>query len=62
MSITGDKFINVLVDSLSVEELENLLKQKRNVVKPEKVTEKRKWIEFYKQQLTNKGVLNPPKN
>ena len=61
MNLSGDKIINVLADSLSVEEIEELLARKKNTTRPDKVTERTKWMEYYKNEFLSKGILFPPK-
>lgn len=51
MSVSGNKLISVLVEALSVEELEELLAKKKNAVLPVKVTEDTKWEQYYKKRL-----------
>ena len=60
MNLSGDKIISVLTDSLSIEEIEKLLERKKNTIRPDKVTERTKWMEHYKNEILDRGILFPP--
>ena len=60
MSVTGEKILSVLIDSLSVEELEILLDKKRNTEAPKIMSEEQKCINDYKNELIKLGILHPP--
>ncbi len=59
---TGDKLLSVLVESLSVEDLEKLLAKKKKAGKPKKMTEDEYWENYYKERIIKLGILYPPKN
>ncbi|MEM9685358.1 MAG: hypothetical protein AAF934_00365 [Bacteroidota bacterium] len=61
---TGDKIISILMENLSVEELEVLLHRKKGETagKPVAMSEERKWINHYKNEIMKLGYLHPPKS
>ena len=62
MGLASDKILNVLLDSLSVEELEAALAQKRGVnsSRPKPMTEKERLKEHYSRLIIAMGILHPP--
>lgn len=57
----GAKILDVLIDSLSIEDLERLLEQKKCAKSPNELTEDEKWINHYKNEIIDRGILCPPK-
>lgn len=62
MARTGDKLMSVLIDSLSVEELETLLEQKKNAGKPKQMTYEQEWTNYYREEIIKQGILHLPDN
>ncbi|MCB0460351.1 MAG: hypothetical protein KDC74_10105 [Flavobacteriaceae bacterium] len=55
--------MNILIDSLSVDEIESLLAKKNKKIKksvPKPMTELEKWTRYYKGEVIKLGVLYPP--
>jgi|GEM_PF-6577773 len=57
----GDKILQTILDSLTVEELESLLEKKKNALSPKEMTEDEMWINHYKNEIIKRGILCPPK-
>uniref|UniRef100_UPI004047DC45 hypothetical protein n=1 Tax=Mariniflexile sp. TaxID=1979402 RepID=UPI004047DC45 len=64
--LISDKILNVLVDSLSVEEMEAILIQKKTKsfpdYKPTPMTEKQRLKEHYRKLMISMGIVYPPKH
>ncbi|CAH8282664.1 hypothetical protein EV196_10563 [Mariniflexile fucanivorans] len=64
--LISDKILNVLVDSLSIEELEAILTQKRSKLfpdyKPRPMTEEQRLKEHYRRLMISMGMVYPPKH
>ena len=58
--MTGDKLMNLLIESLSVEELEEILMKKKSISTPKPMTEGEKLEQHYRKELFKMG-LYPPK-
>lgn len=58
---TSDKLLSILVESLSVEDLEKLLAKKKKAGKPKKVSYREERIAYYREQIIKKGILYAPK-
>lgn len=64
MGLSGDNIVNVLVDSLSVEELEAALNRKKGLItpRPKPMDENQKIKEYYRRLIVAKGKLYPPQH
>lgn len=56
--LANDKIVNAIIDSLSIEDLEQLLEKKRKVLRPEKISEE----EAYRMRFESwfKAKMFPP--
>jgi len=54
--ISSDKILTAVIDSLSVEDLKEILRQKEN--KPKPIPKSRVIIDKYKEEIISKGILN----
>lgn len=62
---TSDKILNALIDSLSIEDLETLLAQKRKTQeasKPKEMSENEILDNQIRNEILKLGILYPPKN
>lgn len=61
MGLASDKILNVLLDSLSVEELEAALAQKKRVksAMPKPMTDDEALGEYYRRLIISRGILFP---
>ncbi len=64
--LISDKILNALVDSLTVEELEAILAEKKAKAfpdyKPKPMTEKQRLKEYYRKLMVSMGTVYPPKH
>jgi hypothetical protein len=64
--LISDKILNVLVDSLSIEELEAILNQKKTKLfpdyEPRPMTEKQRLKEHYRRLMISMGTVYPAKH
>ena len=64
--LINDKLLDALVDTLSVEELENILAQKKKKAspnfKPEPMTEKQHLKDHYRKLMISMGIVYTPKH
>lgn len=62
MGLRSDNILNLLVDSLSVEELEAALSRKRGILldRPKPMTERERLLEGYRRRMVALGILYPP--
>ncbi len=61
MALTGEKLMSVLVENLSIEELEALIEKKKNASKPKRVSREDYMINKITNQLLSMGIFYPPK-
>lgn len=63
MGLSGDNIVNILVDSLSVEDLEAALRRKKGIhnVTPRPMSKKELLLEKYRKRMVALGILHPPK-
>lgn len=61
MSLTSDKILNALLEGLSVEDLETILKQKKDKAttgnKPKSMTKKQRLKNHYRELILQRGNL-----
>lgn len=66
MDLVGEKILNVLTDSLSIEDLEALIEKKRHKstsdTQPKIMTERERLKAHYRKLLLSSGKFYPPKN
>tara|TARA_R110002072_G_scaffold168634_1_gene322294 strand:- start:494 stop:709 length:216 start_codon:yes stop_codon:yes gene_type:complete len=64
--LISDKILNALVDSLSIEELEAILTQKKTKsfsdYRPKPMTEKQRLNAHYRKLMISMGTVYPPKH
>ena len=63
MGLGADNILNLLVDSLTVEELEAALRRKKGVSdkRPKPMTEKERLFDEYRKRMIAMGILHPPR-
>ena len=61
MALSGNKILDTLLNSFSVEELEELLRKKKNAGKPKPQTKREKLKEYYTKELYKLGIYAPNK-
>lgn len=63
MGLGAENIVNLLVDSLSIEELEAALYRKKGIGKPapKPMSEKERLLEGYRRRMLALGILHPPK-
>jgi len=63
MGMSGDNIVNILIDSLSIEDLEAALNRKKGLTnpRPTPMDENQKIKEYYRRLIVAKGKLHPPK-
>ena len=63
MGVAADNISNLLVDSLSVEELEAALRRKKGISnnRPKPMTEKERLFDEYRKRMLALGILHPPR-
>jgi len=64
MGLGADNILNLLVDSLTVEELEAALQRKKSVsyTLPKPMTEKKRLLDEYRKRMIALGILHPPRS
>ena len=63
MGLSGDNIVNILVDSLSIEELEAALRRKKGNTanRPRQMSEKERLFDEYRKRMIALGILHPPR-
>lgn len=63
MGLGADNILNLLVDSLTVEELEAALERKKGISnnRPRPMTEKERLFDENRKRMIALGILHPPK-
>tara|TARA_R110002049_G_scaffold2821_4_gene22825 strand:+ start:4693 stop:4890 length:198 start_codon:yes stop_codon:yes gene_type:complete len=64
MGLGADNILNLLVDSLSVEELEAALQRKKgnSYTLPKPMTDKERLMHEYRKRMIAMGILHPPRS
>ena len=63
MGLGADNILNLMVDSLTVEELEAALRRKKGISnnRPKPMTEKERLFDEYRKRMLALGILHPPR-
>ena len=63
MGLGADNILNLLVDSLTVEELEAALRRKKGISNnlPKHMSEKERLYDEYRKRMIALGILHPPR-